>query len=282
MDPALHPEDLGPGDRELAARDWSALSVQRITSADDPDFELAYGKLWGEFGGSGGMETRRAIRDRLAWDLARPVGAHALDYELLVLRRAGAPAALRDHTVVVRLDAQGRPRPGPVVVHLSHALVLPHERGSGLAAWLRALPLQGARRAAAQLGCAQGTRFVLAAEMEPRSDAEPGRLTRLRSYERGGFQMVDPATAPYEQPDFRAPEEIARTAPRSIPFALVIRRVGREHEQAMPADELAAVIESIYAVYAVHVPAVALDPLREAAARWTARERSFRLLPPTA
>jgi hypothetical protein len=50
----------------------------------------------------------------------------------------------------------------------------------------------------------------------------------------------------------------------------------------MPAAELAAVVAAIYAVYAVHVPAAALEPLREAAGVWTAREPSFRLLPPTA
>lgn len=281
MEPVLLPDDLAPGDRSVAARDFSDLAVRRVASARDADFATAYAQLWGEFGGSGGMETRRAIEERIAWDPMRPIGTHALGYELLVLRRKGAIAALRDHTAVVRLDAQGRPRPGPVVVHLSHALVLPAERGSGLAAWLRALPLQAARRVAAIRGWAPDTPIVLAAEMEPLEAAHAERIARLRSYERGGFKMVDPAAAPYLQPDFRAPEEIARSAPRSIPFALVLRRVGREDETAMPAAELAAVIESIYAVYAVHVPPVALEPVRADAARWLAREPSFRLLPPT-
>jgi hypothetical protein len=62
----------------------------------------------------------------------------------------------------------------------------------------------------------------------------------------------------------------------------VLRRVGREDDTAMPAAEIAAVVEAVYAVYAVHVPAAALDPLRAAAADWTARQPSFRLLPPTA
>jgi hypothetical protein len=67
-----------------------------------------------------------------------------------------------------------------------------------------------------------------------------------------------------------------------VPLALVVRRVGREHEREVPAAEVAAVVEAIYAVYAVHVPAAALDPLRAAAAGFTARVPSFRLLPPTA
>ena len=280
MEVALRPEDLAPGDRGVAERDWSGLSVHRVADPRDPDFALAYAQLWSEFGALGEMERRRVIEERLAWDPARPVGAAALGYELLVLRRAGALAALRDHSAVVRLDGRGRPRAGPVVVHLSHAFVVPAERGSGLAAWLRALPLAAARRVARATGCEANREVVLVAEMEPPDPGRPARLPRLRSYQRAGFLLVDPAAAPYAQPDFRelAPGE----TPRPIPLGLVLRRVGREHESSMPAAELAAVVEAIYAVYAVHVPAALLDPLREAAALWTARTPTFRLLPPTA
>jgi hypothetical protein len=282
VDPSLRAEDLAPGDRSEAARDWSDVRVRRVRGADDPDFEAAYGRLWNEFGPRGEMETRSVIRDRLAWDPARPVGRTALAYELLVLRRAGAVAAVRDHTAVVRLDERGQPLAAPVVVHLSHSFVEPAQRGSGLIAWLRALPLEAARRCARAAGAPAQTPIVLVAEMEALDAAEPARLARLRSYERAGFLKLDPAAAPYAQPDFRPPEQLAHSAPRSVPLALVLRRVGREHEASVPAAEVAAIVEAIYAVYAVHVPAAALAPLRDAAARWTAREPSFRLLPPTA
>jgi hypothetical protein len=279
VDVPFRADHLAPGDRSVAARDWSDVSVHRVIGPSDPEFALAYENLWGEFGGRGEMETRRVIAERIAWDPARPVGRFALAYELLVLRRRGALAALRDHTAVVRLDDEQRPLPGPVVVHLSHALVLPAERGSGLAAWLRALPLQAARRAAAVTGCPPGVPVVLVAEMEPRDPERPARMTRLRSYERAGFSLLDPATTPYAQPDFRV---LAGGAAAPIPLGLVVRRVGREHEHEMPAAEVAALVESIYAVYGVHIPAAALDPLRAAAAEWTARTPTFRLLPPTA
>ena len=277
MDLPLLPDDLAPGDRAVAARDFSDVRVRRVTDADDPDFDVAYERLWREFGAGGAMERRAVIRERLAWDPARPLAGAALAYELLVVRRGSAIAALRDHTAVVRLDARGRALPGAVVVHLSHAFVAPAHRGSGLAAGLRALPLPAARRCAAARA-ATAAPIVLVAEMELR---DPGRTppVSLRSYERAGFQLVDPIAAPYAQPDFRAPELLAGEPPRSLPFGLVVRRVGRERE--MPADELAAVVESIYAVYAVHVPAAALDPLRDAARAWTRRSASFRLLPPT-
>jgi GNAT superfamily N-acetyltransferase len=282
VDAALRPDDLAPGDRVEAARDWSDLRVHRVRDAGDPDFPLAYERLWSEFGARGEMERRRVIEERLAWDPAQPVGSAALAYELLVLRRGGTLAALRDHTAVVRLDARRRPLPGPVVVHLSHAFVEPPERGSGIAAWLRALPLETARRCARAAAADPAAEVVLVAEMEPPDPAEPRRMVRLRSYERAGFQKVDPAAAPYAQPDFRPAELLAGETPQPIPLNLVLRRVGREHEARMPAAELAAVVAAIYAVYAVHVPAAALEPLREAAGVWTAREPSFRLLPPTA
>jgi hypothetical protein len=118
--------------------------------------------------------------------------------------------------------------------------------------------------------------------MEAPDPSRPERMPRLRSYERAGFQKVDPAAAPYAQPDFRTAEAIAGAPRPPIPLALVLRRVGRENQSAMPADELAAVVDAIYAVYSVHIPAAALDPLRAAARDWTARHSSFRLLPPTA
>jgi GNAT superfamily N-acetyltransferase len=273
-------EDLAPGDRDVVNRDFGDVHVRRVGGVDDPDFTAAYERLFAEFGPSGAMERRAVIGERLAWRPERPVGGAALAYELLVVRRGGAVAALRDHTAIVRLDAQGRPLPGPVVVHLSHALVEPAHRGSGLAAWLRALPLQAARRCAVAAGCAPSTPVVLVAEMEPRDPDEPERLARLRSYERAGFSMVDRGAAPYAQPDFREPERWS-DAPRAIAFGLVVRRVGREAERAMPAEELRTVVESVYAVYGVHVPAAALDPLRADAARYTGRPGLVRLLPPT-
>ncbi len=281
MEIPLRAEDLAPGDREAAARDRTQLRVRRIRDVTDPDFAVAYDRLFTEFGARGEMEARSVIRDRLAWAPARPVGRAALAYELLVLRRGEEIAALRDHTAILQLDASGRPRPGPLVVHLSHAFVEPAHRGGGLAAWLRALPLQTARRCAAAVRTVQAP-IVLVAEMEAPDPTRPERMPRLRSYERAGFQKVDPAAAPYAQPDFRTAEVAAGALRPPIPLALVLRRVGRENESSMPAAELAAVVDAIYAVYAVHIPAAALDPLRAAAKDWTARHASFRLLPPTA
>ncbi|HVN40589.1 MAG TPA: hypothetical protein VMW19_20680 [Myxococcota bacterium] len=286
LDPELLPEDLSPGDAADAQRDGSELRVHRVRDANDPDFAMAFERLWLEFGSRGEMETRDVIADRLRWDPSQPVsvapaGRAALLYELLVLRRDEQVAALRDHTAVVRISPQGRPL-GPVVVHLSHAYVESAHRGTGLIAWLRALPLQAARRAAQAAGAPAGTSIVLVAEMEAPDPGDVPSMSRLRSYARAGFLKIDPAAAPYAQPDFRPPEVLARSAPRPVPLHLIVRRVGRESQEEMPAAEVAAIVDSIYAVYGVHTPEAALGPLRADAARWIARTPRFRLLPPTA
>jgi len=269
MDPALRIDDLAPGDRDAAARDWGDLRVHRVASADDPDFALGYDRLWEEFGADGAMERRSVIAQRLAWDPASPVGQARLAYEMLIFRRRGEIAAVRDHSAVVRLAVDGAPAPGPIVVHLSHALVAPAHRGSGLAAWLRALPLGAARRCVSAARRDAKTPVVLVAEME--RDARAAQ----RSYARAGFLKVDPAAARYTQPDFRDP-----TLP-PLPFELVLRRVGREDERELPSAELEAIVDSIYAVYGAHVPDAALAPLRRAAAEWTRRHATFRLVAPT-
>ena len=158
----------------------------------------------------------------------------------------------------------------------------PPHRGTGLIAWLRALPLQTARHCASAAGAQAGMSIVLVAEMEPPDPGDVPRMARLRSYERAGFQKIDPAEAPYAQPDFRPPEVLAGQVARAVPLHLVVRRVGRESQEEMPASEVAAIVDSVYAVYGVHTPAAVLDPLRAAAARWIARTPRFRLLPPTA
>jgi hypothetical protein len=281
VDRRLRPADLAPGDAGVADADWSGISVRSVRTRDDADFAHAFARLWAEFGVRGEMEHPDVIAGRLAWDPAHPVGATALLYELLVLHQAGAMVAMRDHTAVVRLDDDGRPRREPTVVHLSHALVEPSHRGSGLAGWLRALPLETARRCAHAAGRADAS-IILVAEMEHPDPNDAACMTRLRSYERAGFRKVDPAAAPYNQPDFRPPALLAGKAPVSLPLALIVRRVGAEDEDTIAAGEVAAVVQSIYAVYAVHLAPEAVEPLRTAAAAWTARDAPFRLVAPTA
>jgi hypothetical protein len=280
-EPELCAADLAPGDRRLAAGTVDGLRVHRVTGVDDPDFGPAHARLWAEFGARGEMEAEALIAARLGWDPARPDGDAALAYELLVLRRGAERVALRDHTAAVLRDRGGRPR-SPVVVHLSHVLVEPAHRGGPLAGWLRALPLQLARRVAGATGLGADAPVVLVAEMEHPDPADAMCLRRLRSYERAGFRCADPAAVPYHQPDFRPADVLGEDAPRPVPLRLVLRRVGREDEPAIPADELATVVDALYAIYARGLPERSVAPLRAAARAWTAGRSAVRLLLPTA
>lgn len=260
--PDLIAADLAPGDAGATKLDWSRLRVERVRSQEQPLFREAYERLWRTFGAAGGMERGRVITARFAWDPARPVENHSLLYEMLVVRSGEEIVAVRDHTAIV----PHRDPNEPVIVHLSHNLVEPPLRGSGLAGWLRAFPIQVARECAARAGT-DSTAFTLVAEMaEPQSKGRAENAA-LRSYGRAGFLKIDPDIVSYCQPDFRAAEEIERTSLRPVPFALVIRRVGREAEQSIASAEVRAIVTGLYTMFGLHVRADHMKPL------WALRDR---------
>ncbi len=213
----MHIADLAPGDEKSASLDLSRFEVVRIASPEDPLFELAYDALDREFGAIDELETRDVLRRRLGRPAEDP-----MTYEMLLVRCEGAVAAVRDHTVLLS--------DGEAFVHLSHALVMPVWRRTGLAGWLRAWPVESARRC---LGESSGE-ITLVAEMEHLSPLHPERFPRLRAYEKAGFFKVDPSVVPYVQPDFRPPEIIDQSGERRpLPFSLVVRRIGardRNHD----------------------------------------------------
>src|SRR5262245_20968090 len=122
-------DDLAPGDARAAGLDWSGLRLERIRAPGHRLFDRAYERLWKEFGEQGEMEKRDVIASRLAWDPCHPANEQALLYEMLAVTAGDEIVALRDHTAIVPKDATR------VVVHLSHVLVEPSLRGSGLAGW---------------------------------------------------------------------------------------------------------------------------------------------------
>ncbi len=252
--------DLSPGDRSVLDADWSDFALERVGSVDHPLFEMAYERLWAEFGAVGEMERREVIAERLAWDPRRPSASHALLYEMAVVRRGRELVAVRDHTAIVPLGAAAGAGNG-VVVHLSHVLIEPSMRGRGLAGWLRALPLRAARECAAAAGLSAPD-ITLVAEMEHADAAVAAVMTRLRSYARAGFRVVDPSRTPYQQPDFRSAEEIDRSCVQPVALSLVLRRVGREHESVMRGGELRDIVSALHAMFARHVRSDHMAPVR--------------------
>jgi GNAT superfamily N-acetyltransferase len=248
--------DLAPGDAATPEPD-PGIRLRRIRSAEDPWFLPAYERLWQEFGAKREMETHDVIASRFAWNPNRPNGHFRYLYEMLVVERGERLIAVRDHTVIA---AETSPRHSDVWVHLSHVLVERPWRGRGIAAWLRALPLQAARECALTLGGAP-TSFTLVAEMEAPVRADAATLRRLASYGRAGFRKIDPGRARYSQPDFRSASEIDVSGVQPVPLGLVLRRVGKEYEHEIHGREVRAIVRALYEMFAVHVRREHMAPL---------------------
>ncbi len=237
--------DLAPGDAKAATLDLRGFAIERIESGLDPLFALAYGVLAKEFGAKGELEPAAMLRERFE---KRP----SIFYEVVFIRHEARWAAVRDHSAV----AIG----GEVVVHLSHCVVAPEFRRTGLAGWVRALPLATARACAAAHGLPAQVPVTLVAEMEYVEDPSSpmpalgqsahSRWIRLLAYERAGFLKVDPAQVAYYQPDFSAQEQMeANGGPVPLPFQLVVRQVGLESQGWIGAQRLRKIVEALYTVY---------------------------------
>jgi len=259
--PKLIPEDLAPGDVRALEVEWAGLRVERVRSADHPLFPRLYERLWREFGALGEMEKQSVIAQRLEWDPHRPVNHHALLYEMLAVLAGDEIVGLRDHTAIVPMPPHRGDHPGQIFVHLSHVIVEPPLRGGGLSGWLRAFPLQTGRECAAAAGEPASDRITLVAEMEHPDKRTPMIMARLRSYDRAGFHKVDPDAVRYVQPDFRPAAEIDASSVQPVPLALVIRRVGREHERTIFGGEARSIARALYTMFGVHVRADHMAPL---------------------
>jgi GNAT superfamily N-acetyltransferase len=247
----LTPDLLAPGDQKSAALDPAQFTWDLVRSADDPLFEKAYAALWAEFGAAHELETRDVIAARFTAD-------PAMCYEMILARVAGTIAAVRDQTILWF--------EGEVVVHLSHLLVAPEWRRSGLAGWMRAVALVSARAMATARGT-PGAPITLVGEMEYDDGSDPRRAVRLTAYERAGFLKIDPRVVRYFQPDFRSPAEIdASGGALPLPFQLIIRRVGRETHRTIRGADVRRLVRALYTMYGTQFrpqdmahPALSLD-----------------------
>ena len=263
----LTPDLLSPGDQKSASLDPAQFTWNRIRSADDPFFETAYAALWAEFGAAHEMETRDVIA-------ARFNGDPSMCYEMILARVGKTIAAVRDQTVIWF--------EGEIIVHLSHLLVAPEWRRSGLAGWMRAAAILSARALASADG-KPGVAITLVGEMEYDDGSDPRRTVRLTAYERAGFLKIDPRAVRYYQPDFRPPSEMdASGGARPLPFQLILRRVGRETQTTVCGAEVRRLVRALYAMYGAQFrpqdmahPALRLDAYPDDHA-------TVALVPPTA
>lgn len=267
--------DLSPGDAPSAALDWTGLTPHRVAGADDPLFERAYQFLSDEFAPRHEVEHKDVLIARFNRNPTSAIDGRSFLYEMILVLRGDELAAVRDHTAIVPHDRRTR----QIVVHLSHLLVAKPWRGTGLAGWMRALPIQTARRAARLAGFKR-RKFdvVLLAEMESPDSSRIDTLIRLKSYQRAGFLKVDPYAIAYRQPDFRPLTEIDATGVRPLPMALILRRLGRETETSISGNELKHLVRSLYAMYGLELRRADMADLFSSID--FAGQSTYRLIPP--
>jgi hypothetical protein len=244
---------------EMIERETRKYEVESLEHPSHPDFKRAFQVLWDGFGEAGEMEPESVIRQMMLDDSTHPLpsGTYARYFLLVARDRAtGTIRGVRDGRVLVNPAYD----PNLCLVYLSHIFMLPEARGTVLTYWLRIAPLDLAVSYLHALhqkgrivlpapdapGRYFGMRVDLAAETEFFSPEDKLSLQRILFYGRGGFDVIDPRHFPYRQPDFRAPELIARTGDRPVPFMLLLRRVGREREARLPIDEAGAAIKLLY------------------------------------
>ncbi|MCX6968755.1 MAG: hypothetical protein NTV93_01200 [Verrucomicrobia bacterium] len=271
------PSDLAPGDAKSLQRDWSDIELHRIGNTSDPHFDIAFGALWSEFGVIGEVEQADVLGLRMLWDPSQVIDGCSMRYRMMLVTSNGKFAAVRDHTAIVLEDEPG------AVVHLSHNLVAPEWRRTGLAGWLRALPITTARSVLSAQSRPADSPITLVGEMEHPDSSDQATLVRLAAYEKAGCKKIDPARVGYLQPDFRAHHEIDMGGgPQPIPLCLIIRKVGREHEEHVTGSEVRRIARSLYKMYGTGFRAKDMDVVHASLENYPAPEEKIPLLPPTA
>ncbi|WP_437599745.1 hypothetical protein WMF28_43705 [Sorangium sp. So ce590] len=262
----VDPRDVCPGEGpEKVARALAQFSVDEVQG--DAAFDEGYRALDAVFGPKGELERREVLSAWFAGQKTDPAAPIVATYHMLIARGVedgdGRLAGVRD--CYVTLDRAAR----RCVVLLSHALVLPAFRRTGLAALLRAAPVALARRAIAEAGLGGspgggegGVEVMLAAEMEAVDPDDRDTVVRLIAYGRAGFAIIPPAVLPYAQPDFRDIAALG-VSPVPLPLLAVVRQVGEEERDDIPRARAESFLRHYQTAHAAEVSPGELAPIRE-------------------
>lgn len=276
LQPWMKPGHLAPGDLKSLQGDWSGFELHEIRSTDDPFFQTAFSALWREFGEAGEMEQADIIAARMKWNPSEIRNGAGFLYAMQLVMRDGEFVAVRDHTAIV---LEGHPG---AVVHLSHNFVAPAWRRSGIAGWMRALPVSTALDALAAAGQSTKAPVTLVGEMEHFHPAHSATGIRLTAYEKAGYKMVDPSCVDYLQPDFRDPRIIdLENGPRPLPLCLMLRRIGKENEDSVSGAEIRFCVNALYKMYALGFRESDMREVLETLQNYPAPDALIPLIPPT-
>lgn len=240
---------VGEGAAKVAAAvDQFSLAPARTAA----EFDIGHALLFEIFGPTGEIERKETLERWFAGSLSAPDAAIPAQYFMILARdAAGEIAGVRDCFVTVDRAAKR------AVVLLSHSLVLPAFRRTGLAALLRTVPVTLAREMLGGDG-----EIMLVAEMEMVEPDQRITVIRLISYGRAGFGVIPPAALPYAQPDFHDFDVEAKD-PVPLPFLALVRIVGNEASGVISRRHAEAVVAHLQAIHSCHCRAEDLVPIRE-------------------
>lgn len=248
------------------------------------EFRQGFGLLEETFGPTGEIETAEMLeRWFLSGSLKAPgeqdrAGIRAHYHMVLARDTDGHIAGVRDCFVTVD-ERPTAPPGGCAHVLMSHSLVLPEHRRTGVAALLRHVPIalarlqlerarMGAGREQAgdqQTGrlAGQDAQILLFAEMDQVVAADRITVIRLLAYGKAGFRVVPPAVLPFAQPDFRDEVQHGDVEPCPLPFLCVVRQVGDDDATNIAPERLRDVVEHALAVHRCHARQDHLDVIRD-------------------
>ena len=238
--------DLAPLDAEKGTAAADRFRLVDIADADDPAFDACWDLLAGEFLARSELEDREVLRGFLRQRTLQYGGGRHGTYHVIAAYEGDRLVGARDCYVDVD------PGLRTCLVALSHVLVVPECRRSGLAALLRTAPLTLARRALADR---PGWPIVLVAEMDPVDPAAPETVVRLVAYGRSGFVALDPRRLPYSQPLLGS--EVPDLAVTALPMLVVVRTVGLD----AVAPEIAGLFLALFhGTHRMYLAAERVDP----------------------
>ena len=249
---ATVPEAFGD-DRAKAADAATRFTLEPATHR--AQFEEGFALLHLQFGPLGEMESEEVLSAWFDRGSLSPSDARIpARYHMLLARdEHGTIAGVRDLWVTTNRAANR------VVAVLSHSLVLPPYRRSGLASLFRAVPVALARAALPR------AEVMVCAEMDMVRPDDRDSIVRLMAYGRAGFRAIPPLVIGYAQPPFGEWTDDARP----IPMLAIVRRVASETAPTIPLQLARAFVEHYHAVQDCHC-----DPRQMAAVRANV-ERAF-------
>ncbi|HMY21719.1 MAG TPA: aminotransferase class III-fold pyridoxal phosphate-dependent enzyme, partial [Polyangium sp.] len=222
----------------------------------EASFQLGYDALEVQFGPINEIERREVLWAWFEKGSLTPVEQNIRAfYHMSLVWEGQTLAAVRDDFGTVDRTT------GSVVAFLSHSLVLPPYRRSGVAALIRSLPAPHARHDARALGV-KPTAVMLLAEMEMFEAHRNETLVRLSSYGRAGFRVVPPWHVPYAQPDFRDLAALQVEA-QPVPMMLLVRQVGEESSKTIEPRRARTLLDHLAAIHRVTVDHEQIDAMHK-------------------